>query len=490
MIPLPGLVLLVWMLRVCRAVLAISCLASILAIRSAHVSWRAGRPGTAAERLAWILVVPGLICLITFLPPPSLHVLIESCLPALVSLATVSYVRRGNRRRGHASLGGPRILRIALASLVGSVLLLVASGLGVRAEQARRQRRHEAELARGRSHQDDFRAIVAADGIVVAGETSTPPAQDDDAWMLMLDRSLEVRRAYAPPLLHRQTLHALAAAGDDLVAGGQDDERPVWLRFTRTGDPTARTAWPWPGGVYALAPLNGGTSLVAGERDGEVFIASVDVSGSETWSVSPPMKGRLVAMATDGHSYLAAGSDDPLAMPGSMTVLAGGTTDGKGSWTKTLGESRFSPATHDLAVLAPDAFLALGTTGEAPERLSDLWLARISADGTLLEERTFGGARGEASGGLAVAGSRVFVAGYRFAHPHDELWLLELDAGGNTVWEKTYEARTHGRPLALAATREGHLVLAGYREAEDLHRDGWVGLFDSEGRLLTQRTYP
>jgi hypothetical protein len=72
----------------------------------------------------------------------------------------------------------------------------------------------------------------------------------------------------------------------------------------------------------------------------------------------------------------------------------------------------------------------------------------------------------------------------------NDRWLFELDANGSKVWEKTYAASTHGRPLALAATRDGDLVVAGYREGADFHRDGWVARFDTSGRLLMQRTFP
>jgi hypothetical protein len=490
-IRLPAYEILFWVLWVCGALLVISCLASFVALRSAHASWRADKPAATAERLALIVLVPDLILFLLLLPPIFTKVLVASSVPGLVCLATVFYLRRGDRRRGHPSLSRRRILHAALASLAGSLLLLASAIIGVRAHQARAQRLHDAAVARGRSDQDAFAAVVTRDrGVAVVGETSTPPAQDDDAWMLVLDPSLAIERNYSPVMPKRQALFALAADGEDLVAGGRDDERPLWLRFDRVGDLAARKIWQGDGAVHAIEALSAGMTLVVGERSGAPFIASVEASGAERWSISPDLKGSLRAVATNGRRYLAAGPDDPLGMPGSTSVLAGGSIDGTAAWAKGIDRSEYSPTAHALAVMDGGAFLALGTTGEMPGRMADLWLARISEDGTVLEERTFGDAPGEAAGGLAVLGSRVFVAAYRFVPPREELWLFELDGKGNRVWERTYAASSHGRPLALAVTREGNLVLAGYREAADHHRDGWVGIFDSTGALLAQRTYP
>lgn len=491
MIPLPGLVFLIWMIRVSQAVLAISILASIVSLWKAGAAWRANEPAVAAERLAWILMVPGLVLFLLFFPPDSWRLWIAATPPAFVSLATLCSVRLGNRRRGLASLDGRRVARSVLASLVGTVLMIAGSVLAVRAHQARTLRLEEEAAARGRSHQDDFSAAVArGSGVVVAGQTSTPPSADDDAWLMWLDRSLAIRSEHAPRSPKRQAIFALAGSGQDLVAAGQDDERPLWLRFDEAGNPAARKVWDLEGGMYALATLDGGATLMAGERAGAPFIAGVDAAGAEIWSATPGPKGRLQSVAVHGQRYLAAGLDDPVAMPGAVMILAGGTTDGKGTWARKPDSSRFSPAPHALAPLRTNEFLALGTTREMPGHMSDLWLARISGDGTILDELTFGGANGETAGGLALVDGRVFIAGYRFIPQAEELWLLEVDGDGNVVWEKTYGARSHGRPTALVVTSEGRLVLAGYREGDDLHRDGWVGIFDLNGETLEQKTWP
>src|SRR5262245_13248082 len=212
MIPLPGLVLLIWMLRVGLGLFVVTCAACILAVASAHRSWHTNESAAAGERLAVIRLVAGLICFAFFLPPYDRESFVVSCLPALAALATLAYIRSGSRRRGLPSLGLRRALRVGLASLAGSVLVLAATAIVLRAEQARQHRLEEVARARGQANQDSFSGLVVSrQGAIVAGVTSTPPALDDDAWLLTLDRSLAVGRRHAPAAPGRQAFFALAA---------------------------------------------------------------------------------------------------------------------------------------------------------------------------------------------------------------------------------------------------------------------------------------
>lgn len=490
MIPLPGLELLVWMIRIAEALFAVTAVVGLLAVRGAHSSWRENRPAATAERMAWIVLVPDLVCVILVLPPTFPSLVLFASMPAVLALGTLAYVRVGNRRREHASLGRWPVLRAALGSLAGTVLLLYVVSSELQAAQARAKRLNDEAIARGQREQDDLMALALTDReIVVAGTTSTPPAVRDDAWMMWLDDSLAIRRRYSPQAAERQAFFALAADGSDVVAGGQDDEQPFWIRMRKTGEIAARKSWAEPGGVYAVAAPHPGWTLVVGERNDAPFISCVDSSGTELWSRAPFPRGRLLTVVGDEHHYLAAGTDDPLAMPGCAAILAGGTTDGRTSWEKKLSPSDLA-VPEALARAPGSGYLALGRTRDLPGHMEDLWLARIAEDGTVSAERKFGDEVTEHAGGIATLGDRVFVAGYRFTWPEEQVWLFALDARGTPVWERSYGSKAHGRPLALAATHEGRLVAAGYRQAEDGHRDGWVAVFDTTGRLLRQRTYP
>jgi hypothetical protein len=491
MIPLPGLEILIWVVRICFGLFVISIAASFAAVRIARASWRAQRPATSSERLAVIVLVAGIVWFILLLPPFHPGVFVASLLPALISLGTLRYLRKGNRSRGLPSLGARGSVPVAVGSLAGCIVVLVATSVGIRQHQERERRLEEKSRAEGRAHQDVFAALAVTDrDVVVAGETSTPPASGDDAWVLTLDRSLALERRFSPVAPADQAFYALAANASGVIAGGRDDEHPVWLRLDAAGDTTARKVWPWDGAVRTLVLLEDGSALVAGSRDDAPFIARMDASGSERWSSFPDLKGSLRAAVTNGRTYLAAGSSDLPDLSDSSMVLAGGTTDGRKSWAMGFRASAFLPRPQAMVMPKPGAVLILGTTSDIPGRLEDLWLARISPDGALLDEHTFGGPQTDQAAGLAVHEGRVYVAAYKFIALAEELWLFEVDDHGDQVWEKTYPAKSHGRPAALAVTREGNLVVAGYREGADHHRDGWVAIFDAQGGLIAQRTYP
>jgi hypothetical protein len=95
MIPLPGLAILLWVVRVCFGVFVLSIGASFAAVRIAHASWRAQQPATSSERLALIVLVPGLLCF-------------HRSAPSLESRPVRRFAVAGAHQPRHAALPSPR----------------------------------------------------------------------------------------------------------------------------------------------------------------------------------------------------------------------------------------------------------------------------------------------------------------------------------------------------------------------------------------------
>jgi hypothetical protein len=86
-------------------------------------------------------------------------------------------------------------------------------------------------------------------------------------------------------------------------------------------------------------------------------------------------------------------------------------------------------------------------------------------------------------GNYAVAGSVV--------HPgsDDDILIIMLDDAGNSLWVKRLVRFPDGEDKAksIALDRDGNLVLAGHVcTVENERCDAWVGVIDTDGRLLDQ----
>jgi glucose/arabinose dehydrogenase len=113
----------------------------------------------------------------------------------------------------------------------------------------------------------------------------------------------------------------------------------------------------------------------------------------------------------------------------------------------------------------------------------------LSLDGTVLGELTFGEARDEWPGGLALRGDELIVAGHRFTGLNDQLWLRVMTLRGDVIWQKTFPDSRFGRASDIAVLPNGDLLVVGHRETND-KADGWIARFDRDGNPTWQRTYP
>lgn len=123
----------------------------------------------------------------------------------------------------------------------------------------------------------------------------------------------------------------------------------------------------------------------------------------------------------------------------------------------------------------------------------DLYIAKLSLDGKLMWEKSFGGERDEFAGGiagtndggvLAVGSTESFSKkGYR------DIYIVRLDKEGNELSVKTIGGKLNDDAKALTRTADGNFVMVGSRE---LKRSGDADFFmmklNQKGEKVWART--
>lgn len=154
-------------------------------------------------------------------------------------------------------------------------------------------------------------------------------------------------------------------------------------------------------------------------------------------------------------------------------------------WEHTYGgefwESAFGgTATSDGGVLIT------GYTESFGAAEADLYLVKINADGDTAWTRTYGGpdidegfAVAETSnGGFVVAGEYRKTLGAAAS-----TWLLYTDMNGDTIWTRTWDSVDFSyRINAVLVLQNGNILLAGgLRSMEEQPTQGWLSLVNTEG---------
>lgn len=160
-------------------------------------------------------------------------------------------------------------------------------------------------------------------------------------------------------------------------------------------------------------------------------------------------------------------------------------------WQRAIG----GPGTDRLyrAVGLPDGGAVFaGRTNSRGAGGFDVWAARVSGDGTVLWERTFGGPGEDRSIDVAIGvdGTVAILARTKsFGAQGSDFWLLELDASGTLLRERRIGGSADDTPWSVLPQADGGWILAGYTLS---YGAGWTDLLmlrlSADGSLAWGRT--
>ena len=277
----------------------------------------------------------------------------------------------------------------------------------------------------------------------------------------------------------------------------------------RTGDPKQRCRRTALGLAILAALLGAGSVPSASDGSPPGMPWSVIPVEPSSWSSNP---GWSVASARvlggpgsdeaydlwparDG-SYLVTGStQNPSRGDLDLFVLA---LDRNGDplWKRVLGgpglEIGFGVAS------APDGIVyAAGWTHSFGAGEGDFYVIGLSAEGTLLFEKTFGGPGEERATHLAVTrDGGVAVVGESYSHGAGDarFYLVKLASNGELEWEKTYDGGSlNERGIAVVEDAEGFLLVGNAMDSRSGSSatvgDGFVVRTDRTGKRLWSRSY-
>jgi len=161
-------------------------------------------------------------------------------------------------------------------------------------------------------------------------------------------------------------------------------------------------------------------------------------------------------------------------------------------WTRTYGGS-YVDAADDVQQTSDGGYILAGFTQFGFGWYTDFYLVKTDANGDTLWTRTYGGddwdiaksVRQTSDGGYIVAGmTRSFGAGYYDAY------LVKTDANGDTLWTRAYGGSDYDYANSVQQTTDGGYIVGGETSSFGVRgRDGWLLKLDANGDTLWTRTF-
>ena len=164
-------------------------------------------------------------------------------------------------------------------------------------------------------------------------------------------------------------------------------------------------------------------------------------------------------------------------------------------WSKTFGGTSFDIGTSIIR-LANDEIAVLGYTGSTDGDVtgnhggpSDVWLLKLSSNGTLMSQKCYGGSGQENPSALVeLSDGSVAIAGLTNSTDGDaagaslgaiDAWVLKTNAAGTVLWQKKYGGSQGEKFDVLTVLPDGSLAAGGYTESNDNNVSGNHGGIDA-----------
>jgi hypothetical protein len=245
------------------------------------------------------------------------------------------------------------------------------------------------------------------------------------------------------------------------------------------------------------------------EREGDVYLIRVDEAGDVLWEKVYEKEGyqggQAISRTSDGGLLISGGTSSS-STKGMDVYLMKLDQEGNELWFKTVGgpldemaaARQMANGNYILAgnIVDPGDFVTdPGTAGYGGfEGRSNIYLAKLDADGNELWSRAFGGENNVlATGGVQTpdGGGLVLATILYFPEISEDVWLLKVDENGNEVWSRTWEEGSIGARDLVQTADGNYLITGSYSPSGETgsNEDFLFIKIDSDGNELWMSTF-
>lgn len=223
----------------------------------------------------------------------------------------------------------------------------------------------------------------------------------------------------------------------------------------------------------------------------ELLLVKTDATGELSWQHHFPIAetnlfGNVVHQTTDG-GYIIVGSVGGSWLWDVQVTKAD--ANGDLVWQKSFGKSSGPDHGYDILQTSDGGYLALGGTSTYGQGGYDLWLIKLTADGTEQWNKTIGGATMEEPKSFtkAVDGGYVIVGITDASDDMGDMLVVKTNDAGDVSWQKTFGNPESGEDgICIKTVSNGYIVLGSLYDMNGTE-SLWVIHLDSQGTVTWDR---
>ena len=247
---------------------------------------------------------------------------------------------------------------------------------------------------------------------------------------------------------------------------------------------------------------NGETAIVGecksfGAERSDICVTRINKKGEVLWKKllggKKQDRGVAISRAKDGNLLILGSGKSFKSSNGRDLYIAKLSIDGKVLWEKSFGGDRDEFA-GGIAGTNDGGVLAVGSTESFSKKgYRDIYIVRLDKDGNEISIKTIGGKLNDDANALTrtTDGNFVMVGSRELKHSGDaDLFIMKLNQKGEKIWARTLGQKQNDVLLSVAPTPTGGIVATGKtRSYNSEQTDLAVMNFDKNGKLIWFKIY-
>jgi hypothetical protein len=230
-----------------------------------------------------------------------------------------------------------------------------------------------------------------------------------------------------------------------------------------------------------------GSTVVTPPGYTELLLVKTDGNGEESWHHNFPMSeinlyGTAVQQTTDG-GYIIVGSVGGTYRWDVQVTKAD--SNGDLVWRNSFGTSDKYDQGRDILQTSDGGYIVLGATSSYGQGSLDIWLIKLTADGTEQWNKTIGGATFEDALSFTQAndGGYVIVGQTDANDAMGDILVVKTNDAGDVTWQKTFgDSISTENAFSIKAVTNGYIILTNVYDANNTESAGLLRI-DEEGTM-------
>ena len=368
------------------------------------------------------------------------------------------------------------------------------------------------QKAHGGSKDDKAYAITQTEdgGFVIAGDTKSFGNGKSDVYLVKIDKNGNTiwQRTYGGKGWDTARAITNTKDGGFIVAGHTDSFGKGWsdvyvIKIGKNGDILWQKSYGGKGWdmAKAIAKTKDGGFIMVGYTESfgngwnDVYVIKIDENGSLLWQ-------RTYGGSHDDRAYaITKTKDDGFIVAGYTKSFGNGWSDvylikidenGSKDWEKTYG-GRKDDRAYAIADTKDGGCIVAGVTFSFGNGWRDVYVIKMDKYGNIVWQKAYIGSKSDVAYAITKVKDYSFImTGWTnsFSKVGNDIFLIELDENGNTIWQKIYVEGKNDIAFTITKAKDDSFVMAGWT---DSFGNGGIDLYvvkvDSKGNKIFERTY-